>query len=344
MSFFESLVNSIEETIIAVDRKNKVKYINKTGEELFGFHSGSVVGKHLALIFNNDNTIMPLVKKAMKEVRPISGNKALFKIRDNMRFDFTVSPLIDKGKAEGAVILLRQTHDMPGKVDEQFDSIMYLLSSVAHEIKNPLGGIRGGAQLLKKKAGCNDSRHLDIIIKETERLDNVVKNYLFIGRKPVFNRLNIHELIEEAVNLLEPHLKLRKITLIRAYDPSLPLIRGDEGKLLQVFINIMKNAKEAMPSGGSLTIKTRPAFEYMVEKKKKVKRRYSVVSVQDTGAGIADEDYEKVFMPFFTRKKEGSGLGLAISGKIIRDHNGMIKIKTKQKKGTSVNIYLPFAD
>jgi C4-dicarboxylate-specific signal transduction histidine kinase len=99
-----------------------------------------------------------------------------------------------------------------------------------------------------------------------------------------------------------------------------------------------------MPKGGTLEIITKPAYEYVVEKKKEIKRRFVVVSFKDNGMGIANYNLDKVFMPFFTRKKSGSGLGLAISSKIIRDHNGLIKIGTAQKKGTSVEIYLPFAD
>jgi PAS domain S-box-containing protein len=343
MSFFESLANSIEETIVAVDLRNRILFINRAGEEAMGFLSGGVEGKSLSHIFENYRTIVPLVKKAIKEVRPISGDKALLKMKKT-RFDFTISPLVEKGKIEGAVIALRQSHDLPGKLDDQFDSIMFLLSSVAHEIKNPLAGIRGGAQLLRQKTDRDDARHLDVIIKETERLDKVVKSYLFIGRKPVFHELNIHEVIEEALNVLGPDMLQSRIFLDRMYDPSLPAVRGDEGKLLQAFINIIKNACEAMPKGGTLMIRTKPAYEYLVEKKKKVKRRLVVVSFKDTGSGISEDDLEKIFMPFFTKKKSGSGLGLAISSKIIRDHNGLIKIESAQEKGTSVDIYLPFAD
>ncbi|TNF52058.1 PAS domain S-box protein [bacterium] len=344
MSFYESLVNSVEETIIAVNLKNRIDFMNRAGEELFGIHSESIRGKKLSVFFRNDATITPLVKKAIREMRPISSDNATLKIKENARFDFTVSPLIEKDNAEGAVILLRQRHYLLDTIDDQFDTVMYLLSSVAHEIKNPLTGIRGGAQLMKKKVHKNESKYLDIIIKETQRLDNVVKSYLFVGRKPVFNMINIHEVIEETLNVLDPELQLCKIALKRSYDPSLPQVRGDEGKLLQVFMNIVKNAMEAMPKGGTLEIKTKPAFEYMVEKKQRVKRRFAVISFKDTGTGIAEGDVEKIFMPFFSRKKKGSGLGLAISKKIIRDHKGLIKIRSIRKKGLSIGVYLPFAE
>ncbi|UCG77652.1 MAG: PAS domain S-box protein [Nitrospirota bacterium] len=342
MSFFESLANSIDETIITVDRKQQVTFINRSGEELLGIISESLRGKKLSEVLENDKTIIPLTRKAVRELRPISGNNAILKIKESYRFDFSVSPLIEQDKATGAVIVLRRTFDMPGRMDEQFESIMYLLSSVAHEVKNPLAGIRGGAQLLKQRTSGEDAKHLDVIIKETERLDRVVKGYLFGVRKPALNDLNVHEVIEEAFTVLDHEIKKKKVVLKRSYDPSLPHVRGDEGKLLQAFINIIKNACEAIPVKGKIEVRTKPSFEYLIEKKKKVKRRFAVVEFRDNGPGIPDEDIDKVFMPFYTSKKGGSGLGLAISSKIIRDHNGLMKIGSSGKKGASVEIYLPF--
>lgn len=343
MSFYESLVNSLDEVIVVIDLKNEIIFINKAGEELLGVYSESVKGEKLSSIFEDDRVIAPLVKKSVREMRRISGNDVPLTIKENLRFDFTIAPLIEREKASGAVISLRRSSEFSKKADDLFDSIIYLLSSVAHEIKNPLSGIRGGAQLLKKKRFKGTAKYLDIIIKETERLDDIVKSYLFVGRKPVFNRINIHKVIEAALSVLDAEFKRGDITLKKGYDPSLPPVKGDEGKLLQVFINIIKNAQEAMPSGGTLEIKTRPAFEYLIEKKKKVKRRFLVITFSDTGTGITQEDQEKIFIPFFTRKRDGSGLGLSISKKIIRDHDGLIKVKTVPGKGTAVDIYLPFA-
>jgi len=343
MSFFESLANSIEETIIVVDRGSKVLFINRRGEEILGIHSEGVRGRKLASVFSRNTDFLPFVRKAIEEVRPFSGENAVVNLRGAMRFDFTVSPLIEKDRVGGAVILLRESHDLPGRMDEQFDSVMVLLSSVAHEIKNPLAGIRGSAQLMKRQAKGEQSKYLDVIIRETERLDRVVKSYLFAARKPLLNRLNVHEVIEEALNIMGPEMQLGKITLRRAYDPSLPEIMGDEAKLLQVMINVLKNAVEAIEGAGTIEITTKPAYEYMVEKRRRVKRRYAVVTVSDTGTGIAEGDVEKVLMPFFTRKREGSGLGLAISNKIIRDHGGLMKLRSAPERGTSVDIYLPFA-
>lgn len=342
--FFESLVNSLEEVIVVADLDSRILFINKAGEELLGLRSGQVRGENIAILMGNDPFMLPLLGKTMKEMRPISGKDMSLDVIKEHRFDFTVTPLIEKGNACGAIILLRRRDNFFKKDEDQFTSVMELLSTVAHEIKNPLAGIKGAAQLLGRKARGDDAKHLGIIIRETERLDEVVKSYLFAGRKPLFNRVNVHEVIEEALSVLGGELKKGRIALKRFYDPSLPLIKGDEGKLLQVFLNIIKNAREAMPSGGTLHVKTKPAYEYLIEKKKKVKMKFAVISIADTGAGIAPDDEEKIFLPFYTRKKEGTGLGLTISKKIVLDHKGLIKIRSESGKGTTVDLYLPFAD
>lgn len=339
----DALLNSLEEIVIAVDSSYRITFLNRTGEEKLGVHAEKVLGRAIGNILGKESVITPLLKRTVGETRPVSGIDAEIVPAGNRRFDFTCNPVIEKGNMIGAVILLREKKGFFDKDSGQYDSMGYLLSTVAHEVKNPLAGIKGAAQLLRNELAGKGTKHLEVILKETDRLDEVVKNYLFVGRNPVFNSLNIHEVIEEAINVMSGELKGRKITLRRAYDPSLPAVRGDEGKLLQVFRNIIKNAVEAMPDGGTCEITTKPAFEYLIEKNRKKKKRFSVISFTDSGMGIARENIEKIFLPFFTSKKSGTGLGLAISQKIILDHKGLIKVRPVVSGGTVVDVYLPFA-
>lgn len=343
-SFYESLVNSLEEAIIVVSRGSRIIFVNKAAEELLGVHSEGLKGEDVSLLFGDDPAVSSLLRKTLQEMRPASGKDAVLRVAGNQRVDFTMTPLMHRGDFEGAIVLLRRVPDFFKKDGGQLDSILFLLSTVAHEIKNPLAGIKGAAQLLKRDARERASEYLDVIIRETERLDEVVKSYLFMGRRPVFNRLNIHEVLEEALGVMSEELRRRNIVLRRGYDPSLPLIKGDEGKLLQVFINIIKNAGEAMPEGGTLQVVTKPAYEYLIEKKKKVKMKLAMICFIDTGTGIDVEGQEKIFLPFHSGKREGTGLGLTISQKIVLDHGGLIKIRTRPGEGTAVNVYLPFSE
>jgi len=338
----DSLLNSLDEIVIAVDSKCRVTFLNRAGEEKLGVHVKKVIGGTAAALFGKGSLITPMLRKTISETRPVSGHEAELGTSEKLLYDFTCTPVVEKGITCGAVLLFRERKGFFGGRSEQFDSMGYLLSTVAHEVKNPLAGIKGAAQLLKMELKKNGAKHIEVILKETDRLDEAVKNYLFVGRNPVFNRLNIHEVIEEAVGVIHAELKRSKITLQRAYDPSLPFIRGDEGKLLQVFINILKNGVEAMPGGGEIEIKTKPSFEYLIEKNKKKKKKFCVISFADTGTGVAKDDVEKVFMPFFTKKQSGTGLGLAISQKIILDHKGFIKIRPVPVGGTAAEVFLPF--
>ncbi|HIJ61016.1 MAG TPA: hypothetical protein HPP56_10475, partial [Nitrospirae bacterium] len=236
--------------------------------------------------------------------------------------------------------------------DYYFESLLYLLGSIAHEIKNPLSGIRGSAQLLSNLySGTNENEYLKIILKETGRLNNILHNYLNITTKPVFNVVNIHEVLEHSIKVLEPLIKEHQIRLIKSYDPSLPDIFGDESKLLQVFINLIKNAIEAIESNkGEITISSRFSNEYAVIYEKKMagkqeilkkKQKWVIIAIKDNGHGIKIDEQKKVFLPFYTNKKTGTGLGLALSKKIIKDHGGLIKIKSILNEGTIVYVYLP---
>ncbi|MBI3593073.1 MAG: hypothetical protein HY099_06310, partial [Nitrospirae bacterium] len=249
-------------------------------------------------------------------------------------------------------------------------------ASIAHEIKNPLSGIKGAAQILRGSARDSEAVEcVNLILKEADRLNLVLHSYLTMTRMPVFNQLNIHEVIEHALKVMGTVFQEKKISVEKSYDPSLPVILGDESKLLQVFINLLKNAVEAMEtqknlkrrpalknsgdkdllsgrkaSSRVLSISTRPSNEYMViyegeghdrKAAKLKKQRWVVITLQDTGAGIPGDELDRVFLPFYTRKEGGSGLGLALSKKIIKDHGGIIKVKSKLGQGTTISMYLP---
>jgi nitrogen-specific signal transduction histidine kinase len=185
---------------------------------------------------------------------------------------------------------------------------------------------------------------LNLIIRETDRLNSVLQGYLTMSRRPVLHPINIHEVIETVLSIMNISRKNGNISVQRLYDPSLPKLIGDEGKLFQVFVNIIKNAIEAMPRGGTLSITTKPSNEYVVQHGQI--KRWAVISVNDTGKGIPKNEMQKIFLPFYTKKKKGTGLGLSLSKKIVKDHSGFIRSESPPAsgKGTAFHIYIPFAD
>ncbi|HET6515351.1 MAG TPA: ATP-binding protein [Thermodesulfovibrionales bacterium] len=339
-----ALINSLEDAILLVDRKTSVIFINKTGEELLGGSLREGIGKRLAELLPDAKVIVKLARKATRELRSFSAKDVEIRINGMSRVDFRISPFFVENRNEGVLISIRENISIVEREDLSFDSLVYLLGSIAHEIKNPLGGIKGAAQLLRKRISDNGyAEYLNLIIRETDRLNSVLQSYLTMSRRPVLHPINVHEVIEKAISIMNISLKDGSISIHRLYDPSLPKVIGDEGKLLQVFVNIMKNSIEAMPKGGHLGFATKPSDEYVVQNRQM--KRWAVISVSDTGRGIPKSEIPKIFLPFYTKKKKGTGLGLALSKKIIKDHSGFIRAESPsdQGKGTVFHIYIPFA-
>lgn len=338
---FEALINSIEDAIVLFDRKAVIKFVNRTGEELLGKSLKEVTWKKFKELFPEEKTIVGLIRKSISEERSFSGRGVNINIGRMINADFNISPFFVQGETQGAVLSLKENIAIAEREDYQFDSLIYLLGALAHEIKNPLGGIKGAAQLLREKTQTEGiAEYTNLIIKETDRLNSVLQNYLTICKKPSFHSLNIHEVLEKALSIMDIPMKDKGIILQKTYDLSLPRVMGDEGKLLQVFLNIIKNAIEAMKKGGRLTVLTGVSREYVRQKGKP--KRWAVTSVKDTGGGIPSGDIPKIFLPFYTKKKHGTGIGLALSKKIILDHKGFIKVESHEGKGAAFNIYIPF--
>jgi len=339
----DTLINSLKEAVILFDKKSKISFINKSGEELLGKSSKDITGKKLLQIFNTEKTISPLINTTIRDGRTLRGRSVSLNIGHPINIDFSLSPYFVNDKIDGAILSISENINITDRedYDYEFDSAVYLLGTIAHEIKNPLGGIKGAAQLLSNVAqDAGISEYTNLIIRETDRLNAILQDYLTICKTPSLHPVNIHEVLEKSLAILNIPLLKTGITLKRMYDPSLPQIQGDEAKLLQVFLNIIKNAVESMNKGGRLEIKTSPSKESFMDHGKI--KRWVQISIKDTGKGIPEKDLKKIFLPFYTKKKTGTGIGLAVSKKIIKDHGGFITVESQEDKGTAFHLYMPF--
>lgn len=342
MISFDAIINSLKETIVLFDKKATIIYINKSGEELLRKSSKDITGKKLLQIFDSEKTISPLIKKTISEGRSLRGKSAVLNIGHPINVDFSLSPYFVNSRTEGAILSISENINITDRedYDYDFDSAVYLLGTIAHEIKNPLGGIKGAAQLLRNTVPDQSiSEHINLIIRETDRLNSILQDYLTICKNPSLHPVNIHEVMEQALTIMNPLLKAG-IILKRIYDPSLPNIQGDEAKLLQAFLNIIKNAVESMKKGGQLEISTSPSKESVIDHGKI--KRWVLISVKDTGKGISEKDLKKIFLPFYTKKKSGTGIGLAFTKKVVKDHGGFIRVESQENRGTVFHLYMPF--
>jgi two-component system nitrogen regulation sensor histidine kinase GlnL len=219
---------------------------------------------------------------------------------------------------------------------------------MAHEIKNPLGGIKGAAQLLRAdlEEGSPLIEYSDVILREVDRIDSLLESLLAAQPRGEihFEELNIHEVLNEVLELLELSDETSNLTFRKHFDPSLPSIRGDRNGLTQVFLNLLKNAVEASARGGEITVRTfvpvgTPRGQMSSSRTRK-KGGVLEVDVIDQGQGFdpAAGDFPA---PFFTTKTKGVGLGLAITEQIIRNHEGTLLLENQEEGGAIVRVYLP---
>jgi nitrogen-specific signal transduction histidine kinase len=261
----------------------------------------------------------------------------------------TVSPYINnQSQAEGAVLHVRDctlAQELE-EISRPLDTISHigtLSLGMAHEIKNPLVSISGSAQLLRKKLPVEHHKFLDVVIKESDRINRMVDRMLNFARPLELDvkTINIHQILEEIL-LLEKESHQALIQFETIYDPSLPPIQGDGDQLKQVFLNLIQNAIEAMPGGGTLKVITRFHNEYNVKPHTGKERRQTIlVEIVDSGMGIAPEAMKHLFTPFQTTKSQGNGLGLPLSLKIVENHLGKIKVLSEPDAGTKVQVFLP---
>lgn len=343
MISLEALINSLTEAIILFDSRTQITFINKSGEELLRKSAKDVSGKTFMQIFHRDKTISPLLRKTIREGRSLKGKSVSLDIGRPVNVDFSLSPFFVNDRIDGAILSISENIHITDRedYDHEFDSAVYMLGTIAHEIKNPLAGIKGAAQLLNTKAADNDIHdYLSLIIRETDRLNSILQDYLTICKNPSLHPVNIHEVLEKALTIMHIPLQRAGVALKRIYDPSLPPILGDEAKLLQVFLNIIKNAVESMKKGGRLEITTSPSRESFMDHGRI--KRWILISIRDTGKGIPEKDLKKIFLPFYTKKKAGTGIGLSFSKKVIKDHGGFIKAESQLNRGTVFHLYMPF--
>lgn len=356
-TYYENILASIQDGVIVVSNECIIITFNPAIEEMSGISSSYARGQSLQSVFSDEPRLIGLTIKTISTGTVYSdsdfqilrrGDKKVFPV------SLIISPLSDeRGDMKGAILAVRdmtrakELEESLRKAD-RFASLGLLAAGMAHEIKNPLGGLRGAAQLLNEEIKNEKYReYTQVIIKEADRVNSIVEDLFTLSnpRPPELRVINIHEILESILLLEKKALKKSNISVVQIYDPSLPAVMVDEGQITQVFLNIIKNAVESMPAGGELTIITRIFYDYIVIKDGgKSQSKMVLVEVRDTGEGFQEDIINHLFTPFFSTKSKGIGLGLAISHKIVEEHGGMIKVLNRTNgKGAILHILLPIA-
>ncbi len=346
-SSYQHAVDQLEDGLLFFDAARRVQFLNLAAELVVGRPGREAVGAPLEAILEPQHPLRQLVEQAVAQGSDMRGVAATLPV-DGVPSEFFVSVFTvtsgPDGAHGGALVLLKDAKSLRVSARTLQSLIRYLArltalgratSEVAHEVKNPLNAMAIHLALLSDQLGNAPEqvgRTLDVIRHEVDRLDSVVERFTSTVRAPEAMRkpLDLHAVLGDVTSLLEAEWRDRGVAFALELDPTLSVIAGDEELLRTAFMNIVVNACEGMPDGGSVTIRSAPDSPGFVR-----------VAVSDTGTGIPADDMDRIFAAGFTTKAAGSGIGLALVRRIIDTHNGDVEILSRVGRGTTVVVRLP---
>jgi two-component system nitrogen regulation sensor histidine kinase GlnL len=351
--YFAHIIDSVGDGVIVLDRQHSITFLNPAAEEITGISRRQAVGCQFVEFFRGEDVLLEMVAKTSDSGMTISDheNVVLKKGLHVTPVNATTSPLLlANGECIGIVLVLRDISNIRELEDavrqaDRLSTLGTLAAGLAHEIKNPLGGIKGAAQLLERELPADSDlrEYISIMLKEVGRVNRIVEELLSLTtpRKLELNHVDIHQVIGDIITLQKRAAITKNIAFIQDFDLSIPPILADEALVTQLFLNLIKNGVEALNDSGQIRISTRVLSDYSMTKKGERFSRMVVIDVTDDGPGIPKEMIESLFTPFFTTKSKGTGLGLAICHKIVSEHRGMIKVDSELGKGSNFTVMLP---
>ncbi len=346
------LVAALPHPIIAVADDNRVIYANPAAEHFFSASLAVLRRLTLPEIVGFACPLVALVDQVRRNgggVNEYGIEVTMPRVEGARLVDVYSGPLSEQ---PGVILLMLQQRSMAQMIERQLThrasarSVSGMAEVLAHEIKNPLSGIRGAAQLLEADVSEEGRELTQLICTETDRIRDLVDRMEVFGdeRPLAIQPVNIHAVLDHVRRLAETGFG-SEIQIVAEYDPSLPPIPGNRDKLIQAFLNLVKNASEAIseqPDPGRIVLRTafRPGVRMAVSGSTARVALPLMIEIEDNGQGVAHHVKQHLFDPFVTTKKRGSGLGLALVAKIIRDHGGLIEFETERRK-TVFRVLLP---
>jgi len=346
-----AILDGLTTAVITLDHGLRITYINSAAESLFGLSRHHALGEPLAEAVARFGEHEARLRRALDTGSGFIERE--LKLRrsgeEPITVDCTVTPLLG-GKPGLMMEILALDRHLRISRDEllltQHQASRELIRGLAHEIKNPLGGIRGAAQLLEREYPDTEHReYTQVIIREADRLQNLVDRLLGPNRLPKKEPVNVHQVLEHVRQLLEAEAP-RGIVVLRDYDPSIPEVVADREQLIQAALNVSRNALQALGSPGRdghgmIVLRTRTRRQVTIGG-----RRHRLViqmDIEDNGPGIPQPMMEKIFYPMVTTRAEGTGLGLPIAQYLIHSHGGLIECQSQPGR-TVFSMFLPLGD
>ena len=319
----------------------RVTYLNQSAQALFGLSAARAVGQSLGALVADDHASARVLQSVLATGAPFTKREVALRVAPgSARVNYSISPLSDN---ELLVEFERVDRIIRIDKDERHaslqETVRKLARGLAHEIKNPLGGIRGAAQLLERQLADNEREYTSIIMAEADRLRNLVDRILGPSNLPTFGKVNIHHVIERVVALAQAQSQTA-VAFVRDYDPSVPEIDADFEQLVQATLNVVNNAMVALDEVPDATIRlrTRVVRQFTIG----ATRHRLVVNMDciDNGPGVPADIAPRIFYPMISGRPDGSGLGLAITQTILARHNGLVECESERGR-TVFSFYLP---
>ncbi len=347
---WSQIIQSLEEGVIGIDDEGRILSMNQAAEQITACSLAAVRGLPHRQVFADSAWVSDLVEAACRgDRRSVSAEGRVLGLwQKPIPVRATASAILDsEARLTGAALILhdltlQRTLETDVRRAQSLAQMGGVVAGLAHEIRNPLGGIRGAIQLLATEIGPNPAakEYIDLVLREIDRLSKLLAQMLELGPRGSFTPqpVNIHRVIDHVIALIAETAERQQVRVLRFFDPSLPEVRGDPDALTQLLLNLTQNALHALadlPAGSTTQIRftTRVETDYHLAQvaaaRQRVRGRLLRIDVEDTGPGMPPEVKQNLFSPFFTTKPKGTGLGLSICQRIVSDHSGTIRFDSE---------------
>ena len=340
---YKGVIENLHATVLLFDAGLHLRYVNPAGEMLLAASAGRLLGLHAQQLLSSHSLVSAL-EEAIDSGHPFTERELVLETAPGQRVtvDVTATPLTEPGRNELLLEMNQVDRQLRITREEgllaQTASTRVLVRGMAHEINNPLGGLRGAAQLLERELHNEELKeYTGIIISEADRLQNLVNRMLGPNALPKRQLVNIHEVLERVRQIVRAAAPT-SVHIERDYDPSIPEIPADQDQLIQATLNLVRNAAQAVGDAGEIILRTRTLRQYTIgHTRHKLVIRVDVV---DNGPGIPPDVKEAIFLPMVTGRPDGTGLGLPIAQSLINQHGGLIECES-QPGHTVFTVLLP---
>ncbi|MFL0438597.1 ATP-binding protein [Bacillus pumilus] len=341
------ITDNLQEIVFETNEKGEIIFLNQAWTQMTGYDIDECLGTMYNQYFDQEERVVQHLLSVIKEHKDAGrvelqllhkeGKKVWGDVHYKLYFDehhqFTggIGTVADITKQKQAKLELERSNQQLQMQAQKLAVAGQIAAGIAHEVRNPLTSVNGFLQLMKTQYP-ERTDYFDIIFSEIKRIDFVLSELLVLAKPQSvhFQEVQLHELLEQVITLLKTNAVLSNIDLKQPFKrQDAGAILADANQMKQLFINLIKNAIEAMPEGGSIYIST-----------EKVLNEWKI-TIQDEGKGMSEEDIQKIYDPFFSTKKEGTGLGLTICATILKDHHGRMDVSSELGKGAAFHIYLP---